>query len=190
MGEHITPKNYRFAYINKIWYLMVNPDEKDILEDFANKTDGKYANILFKDTLNQKISKEEYNIVNAINTYSRLYKTSLLVSAMMLQQKSFETKYQHLLKGETIFINENNGFFTQTPTVVINKIIYLKNLVFPNYTIKDIKVSQWGKGTGFHYYAHVGTIEVRDGDIVKWDTFDEAYQAALEYVYVNNDKKE
>lgn len=32
---------------------------------------------------------------------------------------------------------------------------------------------------GDHFYAYIGDMQVRDGDILKWDTYDEAYNQAL-----------
>ena len=35
---------------------------------------------------------------------------------------------------------------------------------------------------GEHYYAYIGNMQVRDGDILKWNTYEEAYSKALEYI--------
>ena len=63
--------------------------------------------------------------------------------------------------------------------------VYRDKLVFPNYTKKDIRISKWGDG-GAHYYAKVGEIEVKEKDskgevVMKWNSYEEAYQKALEY---------
>ena len=49
-------------------------------------------------------------------------------------------------------------------------------LIFPNFQISDIRVKQFEGGK--HYYAYVGNIQVRDGDVLKWDSYDEAYTRA------------
>ena len=55
-----------------------------------------------------------------------------------------------------------------------------KNLVFPDFKESDIRIKKQTGGT--HYYAYIGDMQVRDGDILKWNTFDEAYKRAYELV--------
>ena len=55
-----------------------------------------------------------------------------------------------------------------------------KELVFPRYHNSDIRIERFPDGT--HYYAYVGDMQVRDGDILKWDSYDEAMQQAKKYV--------
>ena len=35
---------------------------------------------------------------------------------------------------------------------------------------------------GEHYYAYIDKMQVHDGDILKWDTYEEAYAHALAIV--------
>lgn len=51
------------------------------------------------------------------------------------------------------------------------------------FTKDDIRIFQWGKGNGFHFYAYVGDIEVKVGDGIKWETYEQAYKEALRYVF-------
>lgn len=55
-----------------------------------------------------------------------------------------------------------------------------KNLVFPSFQKSDIRVKRF-KG-GEHYYAYVGDMQVRDGDTLKWNSYQEAYDRAMEVV--------
>ena len=56
-----------------------------------------------------------------------------------------------------------------------------KEPVFPFYHESDIRVSRFPDGR--HFYVYVGKAEVRDGNIVKWDTYEEAYNAAQQILY-------
>lgn len=55
-----------------------------------------------------------------------------------------------------------------------------KQLVFPNFRREDIRVERF-KG-GEHFYAYIGDMQVRDGDVLKWNSYDEAYNRAAEFV--------
>ena len=58
--------------------------------------------------------------------------------------------------------------------------LYRKFLEFPHFTEDDIVIKSFNDGT--HSYARLGDLEVREGDVVKWDTFDEAYQIGRAHV--------
>lgn len=53
-----------------------------------------------------------------------------------------------------------------------------KELIFPNFKESDIHIKRYGEG-GNHYYAFIGDMQVREGDKLKWNTRDEAYNMAL-----------
>lgn len=53
-------------------------------------------------------------------------------------------------------------------------------LVFPNYTESDIRIKQFDGGN--HYYAYIGDMQLRDGENIKWNTYEQAYNAAIDIV--------
>ncbi len=55
-----------------------------------------------------------------------------------------------------------------------------KSLVFPNFKKSDIRIRKYDYGS--HYYAFVGDMQVRDGDKLKWNTYEEAYLNAEKLV--------
>ena len=42
---------------------------------------------------------------------------------------------------------------------------------------------------GEHYYAYIGDMQVRDGDTLKWNSYQEAYEMALSLLE-ENEKEE
>ena len=52
-----------------------------------------------------------------------------------------------------------------------------KDIVFPDFKKEHIRVKSFPGGD--HFYAYIGDMQVRDGDILKWDTYEEAYNQAL-----------
>ena len=53
----------------------------------------------------------------------------------------------------------------------------IKDIIFPDFKRHQIRVKSFPGGD--HFYAYIGDMQVRDGDILKWDTYDEAYNQAL-----------
>ena len=55
-----------------------------------------------------------------------------------------------------------------------------KSLVFPDFKKSDIRIQKYDCGS--HYYAFVGDMQVRDGDRLKWNTYEEAYRLSLIHI--------
>ena len=51
-----------------------------------------------------------------------------------------------------------------------------KDLVFPDFKESDIRIQKYEAGC--HYYAFIGDMQVRNGNQMKWNTRDAAYQMA------------
>ena len=59
-----------------------------------------------------------------------------------------------------------------------------KELVFPNYNVSDIRIKQFENGE--HFYAYIGDTQVKDKyNNMKWNTRNEAYEAAYASLRVN-----
>ena len=52
-------------------------------------------------------------------------------------------------------------------------------LIWPDFKENQIKIERFPAGE--HYYAYVGNMQVRDGDTLKWNTYEEAYEHAKQY---------
>lgn len=76
-----------------------------------------------------------------------------------------------------IYINCVGGY---TFGLQYTQFCHRKNLVFPNFNKSDIRIKQFEGGE--HYYAYVGDMQIRDGDILKWYSREEAYSKALELI--------
>lgn len=75
-----------------------------------------------------------------------------------------------------IVLGGYHGDFDQS----FDKFVRRKQLVFPDFKKNEIRVEQFPNGK--HYYAYIDDTQVRDGDILKWNTYKEAYDKALEYI--------
>lgn len=156
------------------WWLVIKNIKQ--LNEWFEKFKHKYSQAILQDNED----KPEYKqLLTMAKYYSRRDRTSVMAGLATCVGVMYETKLRYLLQGKTLYINEAGGFNT---TIKPDITVYRNNLVFPNYTEKDIRISQWGKGEGFHYYAYIGDIEIRSGDTMRWDTYEEAYAVAKKYV--------
>mgnify|MGYP007070231251 CR=1 FL=1 len=78
-----------------------------------------------------------------------------------------------------IYVNRNGGFHGNY--IAYDNFVHRKTLDFPRFYSKDIRIKRFEDGT--HWYAYVGDMQVHDGDILKWNSYDEAYNQAKKYVY-------
>lgn len=80
-----------------------------------------------------------------------------------------------------IFVNKNDGFcFTQPCEFDSPHFVYRDSLSFPVYFSNDIRIKRFDDGV--HYYAYVGDTQVRNGNIIKWNTYEEALKEAESYI--------
>jgi hypothetical protein len=106
---------------------------------------------------------------------------SAMQAVIDIQTKKFQSQAEQILKGNNVYINRNGGwhFGKKDYTQWYDK----DKLVFPNFKKNQIKIEQFPGGE--HFYAYIDNMQVRDGDTLKWNTYEEAYKQALSIV---NDK--
>lgn len=173
-------KKWKFCFANGCWWVVIDNMEQFL--EYKNRTSSKFGHAVVNGAC-----KDE-------NKYHRLYETAHLIAEnrhisvvegmVSLADTMFAKQHAAIREGHTLWFNELGGYNYGLDNQRKNT-IYRENLVFPHYTLKDIRISQWGDKNG-HYYAKVGEVEVKEkvnGEtIMKWDTYDEAYSRALEYV--------
>ena len=74
-------------------------------------------------------------------------------------------------------INSVGGYYRYYPTDKEYAFVRRKELIFPDFKKDDIRIKQFPGGE--HYYAYIGDMQVRDGNTLKWDSYQDAYEMAL-----------
>lgn len=183
---------YRFVFKNGGWWLKISTLEE--LIDYQEKT--KLKNPIargFRSVLNCRefgkpmngepirphVTTEGYAIgLNAQNN-----NMSLFESATSLAIQMDDNQVETLKKGLNLYFNSVGGYHS-------GKNDYTQwydrdKLIFPDFKKNQVKVEQFPMGE--HYYAYIDNMQVRDGDTLKWNTYEEAYEQALQYI---DNKKE
>lgn len=103
-----------------------------------------------------------------------------------IKKRKMDAQIKCINEGYDVYINECDGWN-------IGKHDYTQwcdreKPIFPNYTEKDIKVESFEGGK--HFYLYIGNIQFRDGDKLKWDTYDEAYKFGLKELGISDKEKD
>ena len=84
-----------------------------------------------------------------------------------------------LASGKTLLVNRKGGFRVRREGEKPKGSVWRTKLDFPRYLSNEIRVKRFDDGR--HYYAYIGDMQVKDGDVVKWNTYDEAYSHAEKF---------
>lgn len=180
-GENIL--SWTFIQKDNAWWLKISTIEEYL--KYRNETDSKIYGDIVKDMINVTKGYHETNpATTCILFENRKYKgeKTLLELVTDFSSEISEWQIEYLLKGYYLLFNPLGGcHFDTNPDY---KWIHQKYLVFPEFKETDIKIEKFPDGK--HYYAYIGTTQVRDNDILKWNTYEEAYKQAKTYITSQN----
>ena len=97
------------------------------------------------------------------------------------QDKVHQGMLEAINRSGTIFVNENGGYFELSESVKVLATVELKNWILPGDP--RVRLLQWQDGG--HYYAKVGNEDVVLYGKQKWDTKEEAQDAAKKWLLSN-----
>lgn len=102
------------------------------------------------------------NVLQALNGFT---------SMVALQQ------LEEIQSSGAIYVNPNGGYRGYYEGDKEYAFVRRKELVFPDFKKNDIRIKKFPYGN--HYYAYIGDMQVKDGNIIKWNTYEEAHRVAL-----------
>ena len=137
-------------------------------------SDATGANAIAHGRNTDAIPLSEATLLYASNRGMSPIEAMVALSTNVMQRQSAA-----LLDGKAVYINKRGGYCTEPPGKLV-QFLHKDSFVFPQFSESDIRVSRFPGGN--HWYAHVGSMEVRDGNTIKWDSYQEAYEHALSCV--------
>lgn len=170
------------------WWLKLTSDE-DIIR-YIKATNDRYDSALCKAVHEPIESMSLEDRIKAQLNGDRNY--MFLQAATVMAQKHNTTLYSGFEHMQTEFgmalhrdISENGQTFVncaggKTFSLDYDQFVWRDDLVFPNYTMADIQIKRFEGGQ--HYYVYVGDTQLRMGDRLKWNTYNEAYDFAVAVV--------
>lgn len=111
--------------------------------------------------------------------FSRFYDCSIDDAYALLGVRQLETMLRMLHDTGAVYVNRNMGVNGESSGFKTIGFVRKETLEFPRYYDTDIQIKRFDDGK--HYYAYIGDTQVRDGDVLKWTTYEEAYRQAQKY---------
>lgn len=183
---------YLFVYADGGWWLKIDSVEK--LADYHEKMkDGRYEDafnmylqegspdkILEHLSLEKRVAKmndRNFKYLQAAVIQARKGNGNIFDGFRWLNIEVGMNQLRTIKEYGAVFINSVGGHTFQ---LNYTQFCRRKNLVFPDFKKRDIRIKQFDGGS--HYYAFVGDMQVRDGNKLKWGTYEEAYRNARKLV--------
>lgn len=183
---------YVFVYADGGWWLKIDSVEK--LTDYHEKMkDGRYEDafamylqdgspdkILENLSLEERIAKmndRNFKYLQAAVIQARNGNGNIFDGFRWLNMEIGMNQLRTIREYGAVYINPAGG---HTFHLDYTQFCRRKNLVFPDFKKSDIRIKQFDGGC--HYYAFVGDMQVRNGNQLKWNTYDEAYRNAEKLV--------
>ena len=160
-----------FNFENRVFDSKIMPAVENLIDSFYNTS---HINTELGVLINvELLCFPDYSLYTVID---KIYKSFL------------ETKNYYLKKYRKVYINKMGGILYPSDNIeVIDECcVENDNLIFPEYTEKDIRIKKWENGV--HHYAYVGDFQViSSSGISKWKEGGDALDAAKSFLEkVNN----
>lgn len=120
-----------------------------------------HAIVLHATNMNEKYSTK-MNIIDAIKDFS---------------SRVVENQLRELQETGALYFNRVGGYHGFYSCMEENGFVRRKELVWPDFKKDEIRIKSFPGGD--HFYAYIDDMQVRDGDTLKWNTYEEAYNQAL-----------
>ncbi len=170
-------KKYVFLFNGKGWMLKI--DSLDDLNDYMRMIWDIRREDLFWDI--KRIREKQHpssDMGNLCSILASIKSGDEYVEFCRIRELQHKQMTDMILKGETLYVNASGGY-----TIHMNKTearYESEKLMWPVFKEDDIRVKTWPGGT--HFYAYIGPVQVKQDGELKWDTEEEARQAAMAYV--------
>lgn len=174
---------YTFKKVDNQWWFVC--DSVDKLLEYEDKT----YHSLFRKYINAiRQGKVEENVYLLAELLAMDENSTTFQGLNEYIQQSELEKIACIESGKAIWLNEDGGWNCGLPQEQVLAEMRKKMLLFPTYFEQDIRIKRFmGEAKGTHFYAYIGNVEVCEfingQKIIKWDTYEEAYERALRYCY-------
>lgn len=195
MTETTLPKNHTwlFVLLNKNtslagWWLKIR--SIDELAAYLEQTSSRYGRA-FDNYLHDSFYQnsvvghgkyiKEANLTLAAYLRGVNRKQSMIEAMMGLSMSVAETMSRQLAIHGCLYVNASGGWNCgMGADAYQGDFCQNKNLVWPSFDQTSLRISQFPGGQ--HFYAYIGNVQVRDGDRLKFDTYEDAVSHARAYM--------
>ena len=175
---------YTFVFIDSCWYLKISTLEE--LREYTKTTDKHW-----EETLSNLINSKEFTrygnrhagpVETSIGLYGSNKGLSAFEAVDSFRQQVINEQIKEINKGNILVVNKNGGYFIldKDKQEMYKQWCKRDNIEFPEFKEQDIRIKRFPLGN--HWYAYIGDTQIRDGDKLKWNSYEEAYEYASQFV--------
>ena len=168
---------------NQGWWLKIT--DADQLIDYIEHTDF-HADQILSNYLNGKefndfsenhcLYPEYYNLTKAVVMFAQSNNLNIFDGMRLFRQELAFTQMDCVKRYGGIYVNRVGGYHPLSDTDKEYAFVRRKHLVFPSFKLNEIRIKRFEGGN--HYYAYIDDMQVKDGQTIKWNTYEEAYNFA------------
>ena len=181
-------KEFTFIFINGGWWLKISTVAE--LADYLSETDSRWENAL-NNLLNSKEFTKFGNehagaLATSIGLFGVNHGINGIDATLVFKEQIVNDQLNELKSGNTLAINKMGGYWVLKPEEVngenkaYSQWCRKREMVFPNFTKRELKIKKFPLGN--HWYAYLGDVQLRDNDKVKWNTYEDAYEYAKQFI--------
>ena len=181
-------KEFTFIFINGGWWLKISTVAE--LADYLSETDSRWENALNNLLNSKEFTKFGNEHAGALATSIGLFGVNQGINGidatLVFKEQIVNDQLNELKSGNTLAINKMGGYWVLKPEEVngenkaYSQWCRKKEMVFPNFTKRELKIKKFPLGN--HWYAYLGDVQLRDNDKVKWNTYEDAYEYAKQFI--------
>lgn len=173
---------YTFVFKDNGWWLKITTIEQLIEYDNSDTTKWYKA---FDNLVHSKEFGHGMEHANelafVIGMRSERKQISALHATADLKANRLAAQLDCLTKGYAIYINQKGGWHPVNKNIKdYTEWYHSTTLSYPKFKESELKIKQFPGGT--HYYAYLGKLQLRNNNIMKWNTYDEAYNYAKQFL--------
>lgn len=149
---------------------------------FENFVYGKEFNDIRKGSPSNRhmLHHQEATLTECIVNYASRNNLTILQGISRFVLEVVQTQIECIRENGAIYINRVGGYHSAYENEPKYDFVHREKLIFPDFKQNQIRIEKFPYGN--HFYAYIGDTQVRCGDVLKWNTYEEAYKCALEYV--------
>lgn len=188
-----TNQEWLFVLLNKgqnsaAWWLKLTTIQEVL--DYLEATNSRWAHV-FDNWMNDSMYQSDVTghgkhiqqaaLTQLVDQHARNNHQTIMEAITDVAGKLAESMLNALYVRSVIYVNPNGGWNTGGPDMTESgSFCRKKRLVWPDFNESQIRISKFPGGQ--HYYAHIGDVQVRDGNLLKFNTESEAIQQARKYI--------
>lgn len=187
--------SYTFVLKNGGWWLKISSLE-ELVEYYKNtKGSTKWWNVVDNYIKGKEFNEykrkrglisnthmpheKEATLTQTVVLHASNNHQNIMEAIMELSETVASNQMRDVQEYGAIYINRLGSYHGDSPKMKL-PFVHRDNLVFPDFKENEIRVKQFPNGE--HWYAYIDDVQVRDGDILKWNSYEEAYKQAKKYI--------